>query len=153
MTLFLLRTAVSGNATIGRLFIDNTAFCDTLERTDRQIPEGQYPVRITFSPRFGEQLPLVEQVPHRAGIRIHAGNTTADSTGCILVGEANSPRTLTRSRLALNRLRDRIDDADHCTLAISSAVVPDVAVAPNKGDGDSQDNKTTQNYDTQQEYA
>jgi hypothetical protein len=43
----------------------------------------------------------------RVGIRIHAGNIIQHSTGCILVGTADTPnQRLLSSRKALNQLRD-----------------------------------------------
>ena len=97
----LTRTAKRKSYTIGRLEIDGTYFCDTLEPTWRDIapggkgrkvlgrtaiPEGRYPVVITRSPKFGQWLPLLLHVPQVTGIRIHAGNTPADTAGCILPG-------------------------------------------------------------------
>ena len=97
----LTRTAKRKSYTIGRLEIDGTYFCDTLEPTWRDIasggkgrkvlgrtaiPEGRYPVVITRSPKFGQWLPLLLHVPQFTGIRIHAGNTPADTAGCILPG-------------------------------------------------------------------
>jgi len=40
-----------------------------------------------MSPHFGIVLPLIDRVIGRTGIRIHPGNTAADSQGCVLVGE------------------------------------------------------------------
>ena len=85
--------------TIGRLFVDGKYFCDTLEDRCRDldkeekvmhetaIPEGTYEVIVNVSVKFKRKLPLLLNVPHFTGIRIHRGNTDKDTFGCILVGE------------------------------------------------------------------
>ena len=90
MELTLTRIAKRKTYTIGHLAIDDKPFCDTLEPTWRDIgwgrkgrkvagrtaiPEGRYPVVVTFSPKFQKWLPLLIHVPLFTGIRIHAGNT------------------------------------------------------------------------------
>ena len=67
MELTLTRIAKRKTYTIGHLAIDDKPFCDTLEPTWRDIgwgrkgrkvagrtaiPEGRYPVVVTFSPKF-----------------------------------------------------------------------------------------------------
>ena len=56
----------------------------TLENADCIIPSGTYPLKRTWSPRFKKNLPLVEDVPEREGIRIHMGTKPEHSQGCIL---------------------------------------------------------------------
>ena len=85
--------------TIGRLFVDGKYFCDTLEDRCRDldkeekvmnetaIPEGIYEVIVNVSAKFRRKLPLLLDVPHFSGIRIHRGNMYKDTSGCILVGE------------------------------------------------------------------
>lgn len=95
----LERFFFSDKYTIGRLFLDGNYFCDTLEDPVRDleneqkiygetaIPAGKYEVRVTWSPRFNRNLPLLLGVPHFTGIRFHRGNYPKDTHGCILVGE------------------------------------------------------------------
>ena len=71
-----------------------TPICPTLENLDKQIPALIYRVQVTMSPRFKRLLPLVCQVPGRAGIRIHRG-TRPDLTFSI-----------TRERIFINFSRD-----------------------------------------------
>ena len=127
MYIQLIRNKAKGNAITGRLIVDNgQLIVDTLEHLQYAIPTGFYRVRMTYSPAFKEVLPILDSVLgyaqqphngiHRTGIRIHAGNTIADSRGCILVGSADigykamgrsgEEARLLSSRKALNELRE-----------------------------------------------
>lgn len=127
MYIQLIRNKAKGNAITGRLIVDNGQLTvDTLEHLQYAIPTGFYRVRLTYSPAFKEVLPILNgvlgyaQQPHngihRTGIRIHAGNTIADSRGCILVGSADigykamgrsgEEARLLSSRKVLNELRE-----------------------------------------------
>ena len=57
----------------------------TLENRDFLIPEGTYPLKSTWSPRFKKFLPEICDVPERTGIRIHMGSKPEHSQGCVLV--------------------------------------------------------------------
>ena len=126
MELTLTRIAKRKSYTIGRLAIDGTYLCDTLEPTWRDIgpggkgrkilgrtaiPEGRYPVVITWSPKFGKWLPLLLHVPQFTGVRIHAGNTPADTAGCILPGLNRKPGHVLDSTRYVNLLKRRIVEA------------------------------------------
>lgn len=50
------------------------------------IPSGRYRITITMSNRFKRLMPLVNNVPGFSGVRIHPGNTAADTEGCLLPG-------------------------------------------------------------------
>ena len=50
----------------GRLFIDGTMFCTTLERRGVEIPALWYTVSVTMSPKFRRLLPIVNNVPRSA---------------------------------------------------------------------------------------
>ena len=68
------------------------------------IPEGSYPVVLSYSPRFKRWLPLLLGVPNFEGIRIHAGNYPDDTQGCILVGMNKLEGMVVDSRIWLQRL-------------------------------------------------
>ena len=137
MLISLKRETPRGKAVFGRLVVDGGMLAmDTLENLTYAIPDGFYRVRMTYSPRFQEVLPILDGVygyavqngstlnpiePRsclRTGIRIHAGNTIEHTEGCILVGDADqsrlSPLTshlsltnrLLSSRRRLNELRN-----------------------------------------------
>lgn len=123
MEMILTRIAKRKTYTIGRLEIDGTYFCDTLEPRWRDvgwgrpgkkvagrtaIPEGRYAVAVTFSPRFKRWLPLLLHVPMFEGIRIHAGNSAEDTAGCILPGLNTVKGRVTDSRLWERRIVRRL---------------------------------------------
>ena len=79
------------------------------------IPEGRYAVVVTLSPKFGKWLPLIvgDQNFNRLfqGIRIHAGNTAADTMGCILPGENLKKGMVLNSARWVKRIKDLIAEA------------------------------------------
>lgn len=124
MKLLLERTTYTDNSTIGKLYINGVFQCFTLEDKDRNleqqgekvygetaIPRGKYDVVITYSKRFRTELPLLVDVPQFEGIRIHPGNFSGDTEGCILVGSGTAPDRLFNSRAAFNALFQRLEIA------------------------------------------
>ena len=106
MKLTLKRIALKPTYTIGKLYIDDNYFCDTLEDTVRDInkdgkfnngekkikgktaiPYGTYEIKWTYSPRFKRYTPQLMNVPSFEGIRIHSGNSSDHTEGCLLLGE------------------------------------------------------------------
>ena len=66
----------------------------TLENADYIIPDGTYPVSVTYSPKFKKNLPLIDKVPKRSGIRIHTGTRPEHSQGCVLVNAKDKERII-----------------------------------------------------------
>lgn len=64
------------------------------------IPSGRYKVVVSFSPRFKCDMPLLVNVKGFEGVRIHWGNKSKDTDGCILVGNGLAEAMITDSRSA-----------------------------------------------------
>lgn len=120
MKLTLHRLWPDAACTIGRLFVDGAPLYYTLEDVVRTgpkvfgqtaIPAGLYQVVITFSPHFQRDLPLLVNVPGFEGVRIHPGNTAADTEGCILVGMDKLADSIGHSRIAFDALFPKIQAA------------------------------------------
>lgn len=130
MKLTLKRIALRQTYTIGKLYIDDAYFCDTLEDTVRDtnksgkfdngeqkikgktaIPYGTYEIKWTYSPRFKKYTPQLMNVPSFEGIRVHAGNTSADTEGCLILGENKQVGKVLNSRATINKFYPIIKEA------------------------------------------
>lgn len=111
----LHRRRLTAKATLGDLHVEGAFLCHTLEDVVRDlgpdgagkvfgetaIPAGTYEVAITFSPKFGRPMPILLDVPFFTGIRIHSGNTDANTEGCVLLGmEIGGDDLLVHSQVA-----------------------------------------------------
>lgn len=124
MRITLMRIANRPTYCIGKLYIDGVYFCDTIEDTDRglkdemtekeilklkvkgetAIPTGIYHVYLTYSPKYKKQMPLIDGVKGYSGIRIHSGNTSKDTEGCLIVGKNKEVGKVLESRKTYNAL-------------------------------------------------
>ena len=134
MELILTRIARKAEYTIGRLEDENgKKLCDTLEPIWRNydggelkipkksaIPEGTYRVVTTYSLRFRKYLPLLVGVPGFEGVRIHSGNTSRDTEGCILVGQNLQVGKVLWSRITLEKLMKLIENEKEIYLTIKN---------------------------------
>ena len=130
MKLTLKRIALRQTYTIGKLYIDDDYFCDTLEDTVRDlnkdgkfdngekkikgktaIPYGTYEIKWTYSPRFKKYTPQLMNVPSFEGIRIHNGNSSDHTEGCLLLGENKKVGMVLNSRATINKFYPIIKEA------------------------------------------
>jgi len=121
MELKLTRRWLTTNSTIGELTVDGQFECFVLEdhyptpwvKTygKTAIPAGRYQVIVNMSNRFKVEMPLVLNVPQYQGIRIHPGNTAADTEGCLLPGRIRKTDKILESKLAYEALFTKIKKA------------------------------------------
>lgn len=114
--IILTRKSKTGKAVRGSMTIPFDQFplkegeqpftAGTLENADYIIPAGTYPLDSTWSPKFKKFMPEVQDVPDRAGIRIHCGTKPEHSEGCILVDQM----TLESLKAFINRIKKYTDE-------------------------------------------
>lgn len=141
MKLLLNRHFKGEKYTIGKLYINDEYFCDTLEDVDRgltqnmnigdikekkvmhqtAIPTGTYKITLNIqSPKYSQRkqydfckgyLPRLIDVPGFEGILIHIGNKPGDSSGCILVGENKVKGQVINSTTTFKKLYEKLKNA------------------------------------------
>lgn len=128
MRLIIKRLEATPVSTRGVLFIDDRLFCLTLELPWREnrpniscIPTGQYKIKRIHSPKFGNTFEIID-VPGRSEILLHAGNSSRDTRGCVLLGHwysyLNILPAVMDSRKAFDEFLERVKDADSADLDI-----------------------------------
>ena len=139
MLILLKRIVFDPKFTIGFISINGRFECWTCEDAVREvegktveqwkikgetaIPYGEYNVIVNMSNRFKRMLPLLENVPGFEGIRIHPGNTAADTEGCILPGKNTLPNGVSESRKAFDPFYAQILNARHRSEKVSLRIV------------------------------
>ncbi len=103
----LKRDTYTLSSTVGKLYLDGKFFGHTLEDVSRgenikiygetAIPTGIYHVKLSISHRFKRIMPMIYTEANGyelinkgisfKGIRIHGGNRSKDSHGCILLAK------------------------------------------------------------------
>lgn len=121
MELILTRKQYTTRSTIGELSIDRKFECYVLEdpvrpekiKTETAIPAGTYDIVINHSDKFGVQMPLLEDVPNYAGIRIHPGSSPEDTWGCLLPGTNHGVDSISGSQEAYVTLFAKLSKAQN----------------------------------------
>lgn len=132
MRLVLNRFFSDAKSTLGTIVFDKS-FVFTLElpwKKNEQnkscIPTGIYKCeltkdRVTLGGKKITKAYELRDVPNRSGILIHAGNTTKDTSGCILLGSNLyhlSGVLISESRLAVKTFHDYLNDMEYFELEI-----------------------------------
>lgn len=125
LKLLLVRDEFQALRTLGTLYADAGMIGYTCEDTDRHledggekvqdktaIPRGIYRVVMSWSPHFKRFLPELLEVPKFEYVRIHGGNTEADTRGCILIGALRTATGIAQCANTLARLILMIQTAE-----------------------------------------
>lgn len=126
----LTRVLSNDGGTFGVLHMDGKPLCVTLEdpwndnkKNISCIPAGIYDCK-KFSGAKYKDVWILENVPNRSYILIHAGNTQLDTQGCILVGKEfgnlRGRQAILRSQGALRLLRYHLPDEFTITIKDST---------------------------------
>ena len=143
MKIKLKRIAFKPTYTIGKLYLNDVFFSNTIEDVNRDlnkdgdledtgetkvmhktcIPFGEYKVIVNISGRFKRYLPRLLNVPSFDGILIHNGVDETSSSGCIIVGKNTTIGKVTQSREYMNLLTDKLLAAQSKNESISIEIV------------------------------
>lgn len=148
MKLLLKRIAKRDTYTIGKLYIDDKYFADTLEDPDRgltnsmsreqiakikvygetAIPTGTYNIDMnivsakfknrSWASPYKGKIPRLQNVPGYEGVLIHPGTTSKDTLGCILVGKNTSKGMITQSQATFHQLMSILTKGTNITITI-----------------------------------
>lgn len=133
MHIEIYRNYFRPNYTIGKLFIDDEYFCDTLEPSYLGeypcIPTGTYTLSLdVISPKYHNRFPYrtlckgrvprLLSVPHREGILIHIGNFPTDTKGCILIGYNTKVGSVLKSTNTFIAFYKKIKSSIYTTISI-----------------------------------
>lgn len=139
MRIELIRIAFKDTYTIGKLYVNGKYFSDVIEDKDRgldssmseseilkkkvkgqtAIPTGHYVINITYSHKYKRMMPLLLDVKGFSGIRIHSGNTSKDTEGCLIVGKNKKVGMVLESRDTYKRLFKMMEGEKEITIDIT----------------------------------
>lgn len=110
----VVRYAFNQKSTLSICYLDGSFFCYGMEPESVEgavvfgardlIPNGTYRLKLSMSKKFSKLLPEVLGVPFNSGIRIHAGNFPADTSGCLLIGRGIERSALANSSVMVENL-------------------------------------------------
>lgn len=129
----LNRISKGPKRTIGVMLIDEDPCFWTLEepwlnnaKGKSCIPTGHYRLHLYKSLHFGQCYKVTDlagrEPANREGILIHAGNTTEDTSGCILIGlecgYIKGEKAVLRSKEAYQQFLTRMHGVEYCDFLI-----------------------------------
>lgn len=117
--LVLKRIFQNDKYTIGKLYLNDTYLCDTLEPPKYVnhpcIEKGTYRIGYQYSNKFGRNMPFLLNVNGRVGIMIHSGNYPKDTKGCILLGRNLAKGSVSNSKQTFQNVNSIIQGVVNLT--------------------------------------
>ena len=117
--LVLKRIFQNDKYTIGKLYLNDTYLCDTLEPPQYVnhpcIEKGTYRIGYQYSNKFGRNMPFLLNVNGRVGIMIHYGNYPKDTQGCILLGRNLAKGSVSNSKQTFQNVNSIIQSVVNLT--------------------------------------
>ena len=128
----ITRTYRKNSYTIGKLYVNGSYVCNTLELHDSTyygedfvlgksaIPVGVYTLATcVWSPKFNGFRPRITDFKYSKNILIHEGNKPEDTEGCILVGNNLVTGMVLNSKATLEKLQKKLSEHDTWKLIVS----------------------------------
>jgi hypothetical protein len=120
MELLCTRRWYTSASTISDLSLNGQRECFVLEDTVRApgvkiqnetaIPAARFRVIVDWSNRFKKYAFHILDVPNYTGVRMHSGNTDADTDGCLLVGQTRALNAIFGSHNAFVALWEKLTE-------------------------------------------
>ena len=127
----ITRTYRKNSYTIGKLYVNGSYVCNTLELHDSTyygedfvlgksaIPVGVYTLATcVWSPKFNDFRPRITDFKYSKNILIHEGNKPEQTEGCILVGNNRVTGMVLNSKATLEKLQKKLSEHDSWKLII-----------------------------------
>lgn len=89
------------------------------------VPEGTYPLKLEYSPRFNKDLWELYDVPNRAECKFHAANYWRQLNGCIALGskfkdiDGDGDVDITSSKLIMAKFHQLMGDEKEAVVIIT----------------------------------
>ena len=128
----ITRTYRKNSYTIGKLYVNGSYVCNTLELHDSTyygedfvlgksaIPVGVYTLATcVWSPKFNDFRPRITDFKYSRNILIHEGNKPEQTEGCILVGNNLVTGMVLNSKATLEKLQKKLSEHDTWKLIVS----------------------------------
>lgn len=89
-------------------------------QNETAIPKGKYKLIFDFSNRFQRIMPHILDVEGFEGVRIHSGNSSESSSGCLILGLDWDGKSdwVSDSKKAVERFCDKLEDSKNITIEI-----------------------------------